>query len=799
MKQFFSLLTIIFFSFAARGYNVLSLSSSTIEEDNKLPGYEVSCNTTDSGFLVTYSFSGVGIIEDDSIAGTYHCQIDGFSSNILPGLPDVPQRTDRILMPYKTTYELEIVNVETIDINIRIAEVRDALIAGDRFLGAADTEISVVDSLSFVELNSVQCSFGSYFQYYRVMPVAYNPGKGKATIAKTISFKLVENVQDGIASYSDNYVSKDFWGANLWDAVNNSGVIMGSSSKLHQFKEDYLVITTDSLLSSVRNLIDWKQKQGYNVELKSKEEWTEAEVFDAVKAWCDSVDYAKYFLLIGDIDKIPNKKSPYNANQKSDLYYACLDGEDDYSQDLLYGRIPASSLKQANNAIEKIISYEQNPITLASGSNFAALSYFQTYNYNRTKESSHSFLFNTENIFNSVKVVFDNSKRLYYCEKETTPLVWNNQKADGDSIPNYLRKPNFNWDTTPYDVADAIDNSNLVFYYSHGSPIGWGYPPFYINDLKLLKNKSNPIILAMTCDSGKYWEQDCFANSILFLRDYGCSSILACTGTLWLRPCEPINIGLFNAIWPSMNLKCSNDYFQNTDWQTSKSYSSTLGEALFKGFNLSINLYGLPYGISSGVHTGISNLLLENIEGLEILGDPSIRFFWDSETNVKNLTSLSYEDTQIKVAVKNLAIISFYDKVTGENDRYFSNSAKFHTDNPDNTYITVTVAGAAPLHGWYRDLRNHNSGELFQELQVNSCEFDGKQINVSFEGDIETACDLKIHVVKIANGLAIPLLNDFIYSNPSSFPIAELNKNDIIVVNISHNTEVIYSTKIIVQ
>ncbi len=43
------------------------------------------------------------------------------------------------------------------------------------------------------------------------------------------------------------------------------------------------------------------------------------------------------------------------------MEYACLNGPNDKIPDVIYGRIPAYSLEEANTIIEKSINYEKNP------------------------------------------------------------------------------------------------------------------------------------------------------------------------------------------------------------------------------------------------------------------------------------------------------------------------------------------------------------------------------------------------------------------------------------------------------
>ncbi len=785
-KYLFLLLSCVCCVIVAKGYTVLNLETGQFETTEQLPSYEVSCDTIDNGFIITYTFHGIGIVEDESNSGLYHCLIDGFGNNRISGLPEVPQRNDRILLPYPAQYTLSMINTESSVYDLRIINATEPLDADGNISEYLPFQASSSGTYpdNFVELDTLQCYRGNHFLYFTVSPTKYDSAAGKTTIAKTISFKLLEDTAESISALTDNNIARESNGLYDKDAINNQHSFRPELT--FNMKEGFMIITTNSLLSSVNKLAEWKKMQGYDVELRNKVQWTEDEVFDAINNWYTDDNHARYFLLIGDNIQIPNKTS-YDKKKTSDFYYACLDGRNDYLPDLQYGRIPASTFEQADNAISKIIAYEKNPNPRNNDSHFSAISFFQPYMKSLEREDNHRFIFQTDIVYRTISNAFDNSRRIYYCEDNVNPKYW----FDNSPIPDYLKKPNFNWNSSKEDIISTINgDAHFMLFNTHGTDSAWAFPWFDVNDINRLNNKVHPIILSMSCHTGDYTNPKSIATNLLFLKDYGCSTILAATNVSFSPHNYEIGVGIYNSIWPSMGLTYNWDVdFAKPDWSTNEYISLPLGEGLLNGFNLMISKEDKP------MFPTWSRLELERFI---ILGDPSINIFWDTKTNVKDLATISYKDASVKVSMKGKpAIITFYDKVTGDNQRTFAKTASFTTNDPDNVYITATLAGAAPLCGWFSEFST-DSETTVKKFLVKSCEYDGKKLNIEIQCDEEEWGNVNIEVIRLRGGIAQAILNDEIDTTISSFYLQDVVKNDILAVGIRRNNELIYTKKIIV-
>ncbi len=806
MKKQLLLILLLFCFTVAKGYKVLNLVTGDIEDAAKIPTYEVRCDTIDSGFRLTYTFSGLALSERFDSTEAYGCNIEGFGYNMIPGLPEVPVKNDRILMPYRTSYSIKNLSFNFKTYDLHIVDAKELLMSDGSFDSGSGIKDDAKNGLfpeNFVVLNDIQIYRGNYFQYYTVYPVLYDSVKGKTNIASRISFELLENEDNGLMTLSEDEETPrlpiSISGANAVNVSNFSDKYTGLKDK----REGYLIITTDSLLSSAKELAEWKKMLGYEVNLQYKPEWQEDEVFETVKTWNDENEKAKYLLIIGDRSFIPMRTgypimdtpgcqvpvqpndTTYILGKQSDFYYSCLDGEYDYESDLIWGRIPASFKEEADAAIRKIIAYEKNPNPTNGMSSFAAVSYFETGVTDKEYEHQNSFVFNTENVINSIGSAFGRTKRVYYCEEKVNPLYWNN----GTSLPDYLKKPLFNWNTNSADVRNLFEaNTNLIFFNTHGQTDRLLYPETSILDLCFLKNTTYPIIFSPACSTGNFLQDGCLASHLLFLDKGGCSSILAPTANSYVDFSELMMVEICNAIWPSLNLAQSKDMdYSKPDWTPNESYSSSFGECLIEANKKLHSIGGSPVGNSN---------IRDQLEIFAILGDPSLHCFWDTQTDVASKTSLLYDEFEILVKTKDKpAIITFYDKVTGNHDRRFSNDASFETSTPENVFISISMAGATPLMGWYDDIINTIGSDFY----VKSCEYGKGQLRIEYEDYSLKIGQLNIDVFKINGSQPTSLIQSKLLSSPAVFDLPRLNNGDMFCVSIRKNTEIVYIKKILVK
>jgi PKD repeat protein len=138
----------------------------------------------------------------------------------------------------------------------------------------------------------------------------------------------------------------------------------------------YLIITNTEALDLIQPLVDWKNQQGFRVEVKTMETGfdTPEDFKDYIDQLHDS-DGLEYVLMVGDA-------YPYGGNNGqpgdvpmywwapsgedpsySDSWYTCLDGPDDHYADLAIGRFVYDTPGELELQIQKTMDHYLNPDT----------------------------------------------------------------------------------------------------------------------------------------------------------------------------------------------------------------------------------------------------------------------------------------------------------------------------------------------------------------------------------------------------------------------------------------------------
>ena len=268
------------------------------------------------------------------------------------------------------------------------------------------------------------------------------------------------------------------------------------------------------------------------------------------KKWKSSsgTTFPLYVLLLGDGDydyrnitgnsniKIPTFESSYIGLTSSDDRFTYLDG---FSPELSIGRLPASSLDEAEIMINKIIDYETNPtigfwrknITLVADD-------FSRPNFGPI-ELSHTK--NSESIANLIPNFLD-IKKLYM---EDYPEI-----NDGSQFG--IVKPS----ATEYLYKLLNEGSVLINYIGHGSEYQWAQESLLSSSrgdiINIQTNNKLPIWIAGTCSWGKYDLIGTNSMSEELLKSYnnGAIAIISTNGLISFSANKNFIINLFESFFP---------------------------------------------------------------------------------------------------------------------------------------------------------------------------------------------------------------------------------------------------------
>ncbi|MCK5520286.1 MAG: hypothetical protein KAI81_04175, partial [Candidatus Marinimicrobia bacterium] len=243
--------------------------------------------------------------------------------------------------------------------------------------------------------------------------------------------------------------------------------------------EHILIVAADSLLPALSEFMHWKKIQGFEItqiSSEGKEHNPEALAEMIKEQTTNAWPPLAYVILVGDSSMIPTFPGKHypdpSVKYRTDLPYACFDGENDVLADIFLSRIPASNAKEVKIISKKIIAMES-----ASGSldKLNKISFYSTED-----ETFHKFIEEQQGLIN------DN-----YCE----PAGFESDFINGFEGGNTA------------DIAKAFDEGKSILCYNgHGSSFGWNdYASMYFwNPSGLSENDTYPLILSMGCSAGDF-------------------------------------------------------------------------------------------------------------------------------------------------------------------------------------------------------------------------------------------------------------------------------------------------------
>ncbi|MBU1908431.1 MAG: pre-peptidase C-terminal domain-containing protein, partial [Verrucomicrobia bacterium] len=276
---------------------------------------------------------------------------------------------------------------------------------------------------------------------------------------------------------------------------------------------EYLIITAPAFVSQANDLRDWKITKGISTLVKTTADTgsTSAQIKsyirNAYNTWSPAPTYV---LLLGDVETIPTTYQT-TSERGTDLYYSAVDGSD-YVPDILLGRISVDTAQQADIVVQKIIGYENDPPTLQSFYQKAAVvGYFEDATMDGYAD--RRFAQTCEDVRDYLISQDYTVQRIYCTKTNITPRYWNKGTyASGQAIPSALLRANgFAWDGDAADISSAINAGVfLVMHRDHGgdrnsgwSATGWDKPRFTHSHVATLANgELLPVVLSINCQSG---------------------------------------------------------------------------------------------------------------------------------------------------------------------------------------------------------------------------------------------------------------------------------------------------------
>lgn len=683
MRKVLSMLLLIAAVFS-NAQTVITLNGTSYSEVT-MPRRNVE--EVDDGIIVTYYFDNAITQQDLLYPGCVLWKIPGFGLNETVGEPAIPFRWDSFSLPQNTSISLEVLDSSFVDFSMQLSPARPALVENDTVKD--EDVLPIVPYNGFFPETLVESSLGNIYRGVPLLDVVISPLQYNYCQQIVRAYKMIRYKITFSSSYrnrnslqfidiNDNYLSSTT--ANPISTIHQAPS-MGHSSEAVRVCRDYLIITNSTLSPIAQEFAEWKRTLGFRTFVAVNDNWSIQAVKDTVSGYYNNPNHNLYYLLIlGDENVVPATEVVYSARHNciTDLYYACMDSVNDIIPDVYYGRIPTDNTYDAEVVLKKIRSYEENPTMDASFYNTGLNCAFFEDEGEPKGYADKRFAQTSEEVLQYLTAQGKTVNRVYRAQNWVTPLCWNNDILGfGDSIPNYLRKPIFDWKGKASEIIRLIDEGAFyVLHRDHGEVDRWKEPHFNREHISKLSNQNKlPVVFSINCLTGRYHEfstEDCFAEAFLKKADGGCVAIFAATGVSFSGYNDALTTGMFDAIWPSPGLRSTfpgDSIVGNITPTPTPTYE--LGKILEFGKTRMQETWG---ALSTKWHKSYTTKYSREL--FHLFGDPSMQIITNCPTNIQTPDVYLVDDT-IFVHIKDGdARISFYTPSTKQVDTYYGTSIR---------------------------------------------------------------------------------------------------------------------------
>lgn len=364
-----------------------------------------------------------------------------------------------------------------------------------------DAAPALGEGLPVAQLVDLGILRGQHAVLLEVFPVAFDVKAGIIKLREIIEVEIrLENSSPPAENQSLGLLSgirREFSGDGQGGSASISEVARGRR---------LLIVATNRFIPWLGSFVAHKESRGWMVEVidTALTGATAVAIRSAIQArYVDPSSRPTHLLLVGDTDTIPAWSGRGAYRPATDLYYACMDGTNDWLPDMAYARFPARTETQLTNMMAKAIAYE------------TLISCLTPYVRNAAFVSSEDNYALTEATHNWVVAQYMaprgyQSQKLYkHAYGATTAMVTNTINA----------------------------GCSLVTYSGHGGAQEWLDPLVRNRNVLALTNEMRlPFVMSFACDTGSYRDYDeSFAEAWLrTAARYGAVAILAASeDTYW--------------------------------------------------------------------------------------------------------------------------------------------------------------------------------------------------------------------------------------------------------------------------
>lgn len=395
---------------------------------------------------------------------------------------------------------------------------------------------------------------------------------------------------------------------------------------------EFLIIYDDKLKGAAQLLADWKKRKGLITETVSIA--TVGNSVAKIKKYIRVrrrffLSRLRYVLLLGDVAAIASEE---RAGNTTDHYYFTKKDPAHASDCVLPsvsgGRIPVSSLDDANAVVKQIIDYERTPPCdpdYYRRMTFAA--YFQD-DGPQDGRANRAYMKTMEGIREHMTSIGFAVERVYVSNNPNPQ-----QYKDGTAVPAEVRNAIVDGDdATDMLISETSEGQLVVGHRDHGGETGWVHPRFRKEHLQSILSPYPSIFYSINCRTGRfdYNPSDSFAEDIMELKG-GAPSLVAPTEYSGTWRNDSLMKAMFDAMWPGIIAGFPG---------TNASYAikhNRLGDIL----NYAKSYLLVAHGTNAGVKG--------HFEMYHVVGDPTLQLWAEEPAPIRLRASIRRNNLNIHV------------------------------------------------------------------------------------------------------------------------------------------------------
>ena len=416
----------------------------------------------------------------DNSSNKFKVFIDGGTSIMDLGSPDLPQLSTSIIIPDDTKMEVAITNVEYEDyLNVYIAPSKGNL---TRDVDPSSVPFTYNDNYKkndfypgpLAKLDSPYILRDLRGQTVVFYPIQYNPATKTLRVYSRIDVDITSTndiTNDNVLSRGLNSIKSN----NEFMHIYNDLFINSNNDTRFEYLSDegsMLIICYDDFIDEMQPLVDWKNKKGIHTEIVGINEVGSST--SSMQSYINDYYYENnltYLLLVGDINQIPTHIVNGAA---SDPSFGFINGDDSFAE-VIVGRLSANNPGELQTQIDRTLDYELGPELVDHLDNAVGIASNQGPGYGGLSDDD----------FND--------------------LLWNDflSPFTYDSFEGI-------YDGAGGTVSQGINAINegvgIINYTGHAGPTGWGNgAPLGVNDVNNLENTGKlPFIFTVGCNPGEF-------------------------------------------------------------------------------------------------------------------------------------------------------------------------------------------------------------------------------------------------------------------------------------------------------